>query len=181
MKCGICKSDLMNVYGSDRKTVLRQRLMRDAHDLGDHKTHEHPAEIRASRMAAGKRREQQEELERADKARRRELRLAAAKPAIWPQEMGWHSGEVEYKLTTTAEMHLRAGNPERGFAARYPEPEIFEIYHTVLAEIARLQQESKDILKRAWEAGLPITEADIDAVQAAGEAEAGQQLSQREG
>ena len=45
MKCGICKSDLMNVYGSDRKTVLRQRPMRDAHDLRDHKQHEHQEEV----------------------------------------------------------------------------------------------------------------------------------------
>ena len=172
MKCSICKSDLMNVYGSDRKTVLRQRPIRDASDLWDHKQREHEREVRASRAATTRRREDKEALARKAAARRRELRLAAAKPAIWPQETGWGTNSgVEYKLTTTAEMQLRAGNPERGFAARYPEPEIFETYHAVLAEIARLQQESKDILKRAWEAGLPITEADIDAVQAAGEAE----------
>ena len=181
MKCGICKSDLMNVYGSDRKTVLRQRVIRDASDLWDHKQHEHSEAIHASRMATERRRKQQEDHERIAEDRRRQLRLAASKPAIWPRERWSKNKEVEYVLTTTAEMHISAGNPERGFAARYPEPEIFETYQAVQAEIARLQEESNDILKRAWEAGLAITEADIDAVQVAGEAEAGEQLSQREG
>ena len=178
MKCGLCKSDVMNVYGSDRKTVLRQRPMRDAHDLWDHKQHEHPEAIHASRRAAQGRRRQLEELEHTAEQRRRELRLAASKPAINVRE-GWGSRAVEYILTTTAEMHISAGSPERGLPARYPEPEIFETYQAVQAEIARLQNESKDILKRAWEAGLPITEADIDAVQAAGEA--GDELRQKEG
>mgnify|MGYP001589481942 CR=1 FL=1 len=178
MKCGICKTDVMNVYGSDRKTVLRQRPMRDAHDLREHKEREHPEAARASRAAADQRRRQQEELERIAEQRRRALRLAASKPAISPRE-GWGRRETEYILTTTAEMHISAGSPERGLAARYPEPEIFETYQAVQVEIARLQQESQDMLKRAWEAGITITEADIDAVQAAGEA--GEQLQQREG
>ena len=181
MKCGICKSDLMNVYGSDRETVLRQRPMRDAGDLRDHKHREHPEAVSSSRVAAAERRRQQEELEQKAEQRRRELRLAASKPAIWPREKSWtRHTEVEYILTTTAEMHITAGSPERGFAARYPEPEIFETYQAVQAEIARLQNVSQDMLKRAWEAGLTITEADIDAVQAAGEAE-GEELRQKEG
>lgn len=178
MKCGICKSDVMNVYGSDRKTVLRQRPIRDAADLWSHKNDKHPEALQVSRRATETRRRQQEELERTAEQRRRELRLAASKPAIQVRE-GWGTRETDYILTTTAEMHISAGNPERGFPARYPEPEIFEAYQAVQAEIARLQKESNDILKRAWEAGLTITEADIDAVQAAGEAE-GEELRQRE-
>ena len=181
MKCGICKTDVMNVYGSDRKTVLRQRPMRSAGDLRDHKHREHPGVVSSSRVAAADRRKLQEELEHTTEQRRRELRLAASKPAIWPREKSWtRHTEVEYILTTTAEMHISAGNPERGLPARYPELEIFETYQAVQAEIARLQNVSQDILKRAWEAGLTITEADIDAVQAAGEAE-GEELRQREG
>ena len=178
MKCGLCKSDEMNVYGSDRKTVLRQRPIRDARDLRDHKEREHSDEIGKSRRAADERRRQHEELEHTAEQRRRALRLAASKPAISPRE-GWGRRETEYILTTTAEMHISAGSPERGLAARYPEPEIFETYQAVQTEIARLQKESQDMLRRAWEAGITITEADIDAVQAAGEA--GELLQEREG
>ena len=179
MKCGICKSDVMNVYGSDRETVLRQRPMRNAYDLRDHKEREHPGAARASRAAADQRRRHQEELEHTAQQRRSALRLAASKPAISVRE-GWGSRKLEYILTTTADMNISAGNPERGLPARFPEPEIFETYHAVQVEIARLQKESQDMLKRAWEAGITITEADIDAVQAAGEAE-GEELRQREG
>ena len=171
MKCGVCGSDKMNVYGSDHKTILRQRVMRNASDVWTHKSEMHKEEVRASGRKATERRKEKEQVERDKEQQRKELRAAASQVAIWPQDNSWRrdGDKVVYNLTTTAEMHISAGGPETMYPARYPEPEIMEAYHDLQAEIVRLQAEGKDMLKRAWEAGITITEADIDAVKAAGE------------
>ena len=65
MKCGICKSDQINVYASDR-SVLRTRLMRDSGDVWAHKRDQHREEMYASRDAATERRRAKEQAERDD-------------------------------------------------------------------------------------------------------------------
>lgn len=170
MKCGICGTDRMNVYGSDRETILRQRVMRHASDVWTHKHEMHKEEMKASSAKATERRKEKEQAERDAEAQRKLLRAAVSQAAIQPFARSWtRDKEIEYSLTTTAEMHISAGAQDRGLPARYPEAEILDMYHATKARIAELETECEDMLKRAWEAGTNISEADIDAVQAAGE------------
>lgn len=172
MKCGLCQSETMNVYGSDGETILREKPIRNASDLWDHKHKEHQKELGAARHAAVDKRKEREQAENVASEHRKELRAAASKPAIMVRGRGWTGKqEPEWVLITTAELSLTAGRADQEFPIRYPEPEIFEVYNDLLTRIADLQEEAKDTLKRAWEAGLEISEGEIDAVHAAGEVE----------
>ena len=172
MKCGICGTEEIEVLRFAGELV-RTRPISDSSDLWQHKRLKHSEILNANRQERQTTAANKAEAEWAEKKRRSQLRTDASLPAVTKKQNWNRQGNdvFTYAMTTTAEMRLGAGNPDNpfGLRARYPEPEILSAWQHAQEQIVALQEECEEMCQQAWEAGTFISDADIDAVIAAGE------------
>ena len=168
MKCGICKSDQMNIYGrgDEVDNVLGQAPIRDSNDLNEHKRREHKQELRERDQARHQRQRNTQALESLRNDQREAAKLSAGVLTL-----GTHAylKEVAFSLTDKLDPRntMPGGRSRGGFGSepskehRYPEPEGVEVYHGILARIKELQEEAELVLMRSWEAGTPVTQQEL--------------------
>ena len=172
MKCGICGTEEIEVLRFAGELV-RTRPISGLSDLWQHKRLKHAEILNANRKNRRTIAVNKAKAKHAEKERRSQLRTDASLPAV-TKEQNWSqraSDVFTYAMTTTAEIQLGAGDPNKkyGLRARYPEPEILSAWQHAQKQIVALQEECEEMCQQAWEAGTFISDADIDAVIAAGE------------
>ncbi len=173
MRCGICKKDEMPIYGAGDQVgqVLAMGPIRNAQDLNKHKNRDHRDELRALQTKRHNADKAKRDQEMARHARQREAIEAMGVMVL----MDSHYGDLV--VASTHKLDVRDITPgvrdDWGRAARkearYPEPEGYETWLTVKAEADALMEEAEAIRLRSWEAGTPVTQADLLAIKQAGE------------
>lgn len=175
MKCGICQTDQMAVYGTgDQKNVeLGKTTIRTARDLNNHKSVEHKEEREAARIRARNKKQEAEKTESARNQRRTNAMVAAGRETLGGG--GWERGQ--YGLGFNQSNHLDNQNTIdgariRGYASkghRYPEPEIVGVYRDMLIKIEEMKVDAEEMLLRAWEAGTPVTQQELFEIKQIGD------------
>ena len=162
MRCGICGKDTMR----DPRTG-DQRPIYDADALNRHKILEHPIEYRAAREARQAKAWTTKLLKAVEARRVSDARLAASRPVV-----ALHPNEKElktYPSSKVARHQVRSWDGGQLTAVRFPEPEVYRLYLSIMGDIAQLEAEAQVRLTTAWEMGTPVTLEHLDELDRAAE------------
>lgn len=172
MKCGICHKDQMNVYSKrnawDRPSgnkdfeIIGQQTIRSARDLQHHKRNEHPEELKEIDRALREADQVKRQKKSSDQKRRHEAEERVGSYWIVTEDRYGRRLEVVQAYRAEEQQIIRG-------LTRRPEPEGFEVYNALLTRIAELKEEAEVMLKRSWEAGVPMTQKDLFEIKNAGE------------
>jgi len=144
--------------------VLGQRTILNARDLSQHKHREHYDELQ--KIAATRRGAEKVKFDRETAAHKRSQVARETAGDYWIVFKPRHS--YREQLTVKKAYEAEEDSIILGMTFR-PEPEGFSYYNALLAKIEELKEEALGVLKRAWEAGDPMTQQDLFQIRQASE------------
>ena len=165
MRCGICGKDTMRHPRSGDQVP-----MYDQDALNRHKILEHPIEYWAAREARQAKADATRRAKVAEAQRVSDARLAASRPVVIRYPDGGETLTRPSSILARFQVHdLDIGQPQT--VVRFPDPDRYGDYRSVMAEIVELEAEARGLLTAAWEMGTPVTLADLDELDRAAQAQ----------
>ena len=150
MKCGICGKDTMRGW-NDQEVPIYDSGALAQHKRAEHKT-EYYAAIEARRTKA--------ETTAAEAKRVSDARLAASRPVV-VRYREWEP-PVTYPSSNVHRHEVSDAGSQRLTYVRFPDPDRYGDYRSVMAEIVELEAEARGLLTAAWEMGTPVTLEHLD-------------------
>ena len=109
--------------------------------------------------------------------KRAEVATKEAGSEIVLGNVDWHNRLGFKEMYSLDVRDITQGYAKGGFSSgvkqtmeyRHPEPESVAVYHEMIAQIEKMQEDALMILTRAWEAGTAITQQELFAIKQAGD------------